>query len=265
MLRYIRHSKTPIILAGIFGSLGAFIILMILLFLWKHRRVSGTSSPWGSPNSKMFPWRREAGLSLPIQMPTTTAQRQVPSAPVISRPLTTYSNGMLGPMASSTSLGSTSSHSTQSNTDVSPRLMLDTKRLTLQRLEGNPRYTLGSSPSDAGDDPFADPLAISRARGLRMEPSPTIRASDASSSVYSTSYAAPEASTSNTLPNPFSDPEASRSQGRGPTPSPRPWQQGVQGHASPSNLRYEYVSDHFLITAFSSAELTPILQAGYAV
>ena len=220
---------------------------MVLLFLWKHRRTSDNSSTWDLSNSKMFPWRRSGGLTLPIQMPTT-AQRQTASpAPVISRPQTTYSNGMLAPLPSSSSLGSAySNQSGISNTDVSPRLVVDTKRLTLQRLEGNPRYTLGSSPSDAGDDPFADPLAISRARGLRMEPSPTIRTSNATTSVYSTGYGAGEASTSS-IPNPFRDPVSSGNHSRGssPMPSPRPWQQGTVGRASPSNLRNEYVSGNF--------------------
>lgn len=240
-LRYTRHAKTPIILAGVFGTLGAFIIFVILLFLWKHRRASSSSSTWHLSN---FSWRQSAGPTLPLQMPGTTQRQTASPASLISRPQTTYSNGMLGPLPSSSSLGSSSAQSAQSNaTDVSPRLVLDTKRLTLQRLEGNPRYTLGTSPSDMGDDPFADPLAIVRARGNRMEPSPTIRRSDASeSSVYSTTYAAPEASTSNMLPNPFRDPGLSvgvYSQGSSPMPSPRSGRQSTQGS---SNLRNEYVS-----------------------
>ncbi|CAL1693941.1 unnamed protein product [Somion occarium] len=216
------HTSTPVILAGVFGGLGGFIILLVLLFFYRHYR--GRTSSFGWPRLR---WRSSRLL---IQMPSRKAsKRDHMSSPLIAEPNATYGNGMAGP------LSSTSQTSNYSQTNISPKLMVETKRLTLQRMEGaqGNRYTLGSSPSDFGDDPFADPFALSRARAI-MDTSPTIRGSNASQ-VDSSGYAGVGAAMMGSG-NPFSDPNAAD---RGGNESPIPPWQVPQGRASPSRLRYE--------------------------
>ncbi|KAI0073725.1 hypothetical protein K474DRAFT_1710487 [Panus rudis PR-1116 ss-1] len=137
-------SKTAQILVGVFATVGGIALIAILVTVCLYYRKKKKAKAL-SPTS----FQAQASPSIPPTPPTQLT-------PLSTSEFIQDFNGIPRIPSLATS---------DSQSSISPRLIVNTRRLTAQG-QGTNRFTFSSSPSEStsGEDPFADPYAIARSR-----------------------------------------------------------------------------------------------------